>query len=55
MLVVGGIDEKNIADFLAAGAAGAGIGGNLVNKKWVEAGEYEKITEIARQLVAAVK
>lgn len=55
MLVVGGIDEKNIADFLAAGAAGAGIGGNLVNRKWVEAGQYEKITEVARQLVAAVQ
>ena len=55
MLVVGGVDEKNIATFLAAGAAGAGIGGNLVNKDWVEAGQFEKITEIARQLVAAVK
>ena len=55
MLVVGGVDEKNIASFLAAGAAGAGIGGNLVNKDWVEAGQFEKITEMARQLVAAVK
>lgn len=54
MLVVGGIDENNVADFLAVGAAGAGIGGNLVNKKWVEAGEFDKITEIARLLVAAV-
>lgn len=55
MLVVGGIDEKNIADFLKVGAAGAGIGGNLVNKAWVEAGQFEKITEIARQLVAAAQ
>ena len=55
MLVVGGIDEKNVASFLAVGAAGAGIGGNLVNRAWVEAGEYEKITEVAKALVAAVK
>ena len=55
ILVVGGIDEKNIADFLKVGAAGAGIGGNLVNKTWVEAGQFEKITEIARQLVAAAQ
>ena len=55
MLVVGGIDENNVASFLAAGAAGAGIGGNLVNKAWVEAGQFEKITEVARMLVAAVQ
>lgn len=55
LLVVGGIDEKNIASFLAAGASGAGIGGNLVNREWVNAGQYEKITELARQLVAAAK
>ena len=55
LLVVGNIDEKNVADFLAAGASGAGVGGNLVNKAFVEAGEYEKITEAARALVAAVQ
>lgn len=55
LLVVGGIDENNIASFLAAGAGGAGIGGNLVNKKWVEAGEFEKITAVAEKLVAAVQ
>ncbi len=55
LLVVGGIDEKNVASFLAVGAAGAGVGGNLVNRAWVEAGEYEKITEVAKALVAAVK
>jgi 2-keto-3-deoxy-6-phosphogluconate aldolase len=33
---------------------GAGIGGNLVNRAWVEAGQYEKITEVAQALVAAV-
>ncbi len=55
LLVVGGINEKNVATFLASGAAGAGIGGNLVNKTWVEAGEYEKITDVAKVLVAAVQ
>ena len=55
LLVVGGIDENNIASFLAAGAVGAGIGGNLVNKNWVEAGEFEKITAVAEKLVTAVQ
>jgi 2-dehydro-3-deoxyphosphogluconate aldolase/(4S)-4-hydroxy-2-oxoglutarate aldolase len=55
MLVVGGIDEKNVASFLAVGASGAGIGGNLVNLAWVKEGKYEKITEVAKALVAAVQ
>ena len=55
MMAVGGINEKNIAQYLAAGAIGAGIGGNLANRAWIEAGEFHKITETARALVAAVK
>lgn len=55
LLVVGGIDENNIASFLAAGAAGAGLGGNLVNAAWVRSNQYEKITETARRLVDIVK
>lgn len=55
MLVVGGVNEENLASFLAAGACGAGIGGNLVNREWVNAGAFEKITEVARKMVAAAK
>lgn len=55
LLVVGGIDADNIGAFLKSGASGAGIGGNLVNRQWVEAGEFEKITAVAQSLVAAVK
>lgn len=55
LLVVGGVNENNVASFLSAGAIGAGIGGNLVNAAWVKAGQYEKITETARLLVDSVK
>ena len=55
LLVVGGVNENNVASFLAAGAIGAGIGGNLVNAAWVKANQYEKITETARLLVDSVK
>ncbi|MBR4289838.1 MAG: bifunctional 4-hydroxy-2-oxoglutarate aldolase/2-dehydro-3-deoxy-phosphogluconate aldolase [Oscillospiraceae bacterium] len=51
LLAVGGVNEKNIADFLAAGAAGAGVGGNLVNKTWIANGEFEKITALAKEFV----
>ena len=47
----GGVNEKNFADFLKVGMSGAGVGGNLANKAWIEAGEFDKITEVARQLV----
>ena len=55
MMAVGGITEKNAADYLAAGAIGVGVGGNLANKTWIDAGEYHKITETAAAMVAAVK
>lgn len=55
MTAVGGVSEKNFADFLAVGAVGAGVGGNLVNKTWIENGEFDKITDVARQLVEIAK
>ena len=55
MTAVGGINEKNMVDFLKAGVCGFGIGGNLANKAWIEAGEFDKITETARAMVAVVK
>ena len=48
-MAVGGVNEKNIADFLAAGAVGAGVGGNLVNKTWIANGEFDKITALAKE------
>lgn len=53
-VAVGGVNADNAADFMKAGAVGVGVGGCLVNKKWVEAGEYWKITEEARRFVANI-
>ena len=50
-LAVGGISPDNIADFIKAGCAGAGVGGNLTNKEWIKAGEWDKIVAVARSLV----
>lgn len=50
-LAVGGISPDNIADFIKAGCAGAGVGGNLTNKEWIKAGEWDKIASVARSLV----
>lgn len=54
MTAVGGINEKNLKEYLEAGACGAGIGGNLANKTWILNGEYDKITATAKELVRIV-
>lgn len=51
-LAVGGISPDNVADFMRVGCVGAGVGGNLSNKEWIAAGEWGKIADVARQLVA---
>lgn len=50
-LAVGGIGPDNVADFIKAGCKGAGVGGNLTNKEWIKAGEWDKITATAAFLV----
>lgn len=55
LMAVGGVNEKNAADFLKAGASGLGVGGNLVNKEWIANGEWEKITALAAEFVKAVQ
>ena len=54
-LAVGGVSVDNVADFITAGACGVGVGSCLVNKKWVEIGEFSKITATAKQLIKNIK
>ena len=51
LLAVGGIGPDNVADFIKAGCVGAGVGGNLTNKEWIAAGDWDKITATAVSLV----
>lgn len=55
LMAVGGVNEKNAADFMKAGCVGLGVGGNLVNKDWIENGEWAKITALAKEFMKAVK
>lgn len=54
-LAVGGVNADNCASFLRAGAAGVGVGGCLVNKAWLESGEYDRITDEARRFVKNIR
>ena len=55
LMAVGGVNEKNAADFMKAGCVGLGVGGNLVNKEWIENGEWGKITALAKEFMKAVQ
>lgn len=55
LLAVGGVDAGNLARFLAAGAIGVGVGGQLVNAAEANAGRFAALEERARVCVAAVR
>lgn len=52
---VGGINLDNVDQFIKAGAKGVGIGGNLVDKKAIYAGQYDKITKAAKAYVEKIE
>ena len=54
-LAVGGISLENAADFMALGISGVGVAAKLVNKQWVEDGEYDRITAAAQRFAALVR
>ena len=54
LLAVGGVNLANLKSLLDMGLVGAGIGGNLANKEWVKNGEFDKITEVAKQFVEII-
>jgi len=49
----GGVEPANVADYLAAGAAFVGMGGQLVSEKLIAAGDRAAVTAAARQVLAA--
>ena len=52
ILAVGGVDERTVKEYFAAGAVGAGVASCLFQKAWVQAGEWDRITEAARTFQA---
>ncbi|MWV65312.1 bifunctional 4-hydroxy-2-oxoglutarate aldolase/2-dehydro-3-deoxy-phosphogluconate aldolase [Halorubrum sp. JWXQ-INN 858] len=55
MMPTGGVGLDNAADFLAAGAFAVGAGGALVDYEAAERGDYEAITETAREFSRIVE
>lgn len=55
MVPTGGVNLNTAADFIKAGAAALGIGGDLVSSAALKAGDFATITETARQFVSIVR
>lgn len=55
MIAVGGISEANIAEYLTAGCYAVGIGGYLVDKQALAAGNVEFILSKAKELRTRVE
>ncbi len=57
LMPTGGVsaEEDNIKGWIKAGAVCVGMGSAAVRKEWLAAGEYDKITENARQVIQWIK
>ena len=55
LLAVGGVDLSNMADYAKVGVCGFGIGGNIIDKKMLEKGDYQGITALADRYVSTIR
>lgn len=55
LLAVGGVNDKNMGDYLKTGISGFGVGSNIIDKKLLEKEDYSAITELAKRYVNAAK
>lgn len=55
VMPVGGVSLENASEFIKNGALALGIGSELVNRKWVQEGNFDKITQIAEAFLEKVK
>lgn len=55
LVPTGGVNLDNIAAFIAAGASAVAVGGNLVNKKLLEARDFQTMTANARAYADALQ
>lgn len=54
LIPVGGVSLETVGDFIRAGCAAVAVGSNLVKKGAIAARNFNELTELARQFVAAV-
>ena len=55
LIPTGGVNLETIADFLAAGSTAVGVGSELIDAKSIASGNYQAISERARQFRDAAR
>ncbi len=55
LLPTGGVEAGNAAEWIKAGAVALGVGGKLVDRAAIKAGNWDEITRRAEELMAAVR
>lgn len=55
LMPTGGIDQNNLAAYLASGVAAVGVGGNLVDAKVIAAQDWEAITQTASNYTQIIR
>lgn len=55
LMLVGGINEQNMAEYLKIGKMSFGLGSNILRKADIEAHNYSAITELAKKYVRMVR
>lgn len=55
LMPTGGVTVENAADFIHAGAAAVGLGGELLDKSLIAAGRFDELSARARRLVELVR
>lgn len=55
LMPTGGVEIDNAADFIRAGACAVTIGGDLLDKKAVDEGDFDEITARATKLVGNIR
>jgi 2-dehydro-3-deoxyphosphogluconate aldolase/(4S)-4-hydroxy-2-oxoglutarate aldolase len=54
LVPTGGVDVGNAADYIKAGAFALGVGGKLVDKAAIKAGNWQALTDTAKELLRVV-
>lgn len=55
LMAVGGVNAENMEHYFRQGAVGIGVGGNIVNKKMIAAGDYAGITQLAQTYTQKIR
>lgn len=55
LIAVGGISADNLSAYIKAGAIGVGVASSLVDRSLIETGQFDRLTELAKQFTDKIR